>query len=68
MIGNLNKKVKLLLLLCVPMIGFSQDIATARSQGIGAVVTITGVVTNGDELGPIRYIEDGTVEKKITIE
>ena len=60
MIGNLNKKVKLLLLLCVPMIGFSQDIDTARAQGIGAVVTITGVVTNGDELGPIRYIQDGT--------
>ena len=36
------------------------DIATARAQGIGATVTITGVVTNGDELGPIRYIEDAT--------
>ena len=42
------------------IVSFSQDIATARAQGIGAVVTITGVVTNGDELGPIRYIEDGT--------
>ncbi|MEE2953810.1 MAG: phospholipase D-like domain-containing protein [Bacteroidota bacterium] len=38
----------------------AQDIATARSQGIGATVTVTGIVTNGDELGPIRYIEDGT--------
>ncbi|MEE2931106.1 MAG: phospholipase D-like domain-containing protein [Bacteroidota bacterium] len=38
----------------------AQDIATARSQGIGASVTVTGIVTNGDELGPIRYIEDGT--------
>ena len=27
-------------------------------QGVGATVTITGIVTNGDELGPIRYIED----------
>ena len=39
---------------------YAQDILTARSQGIGANVTVTGVVTNGDELGPIRYIEDGT--------
>ena len=42
------------------IVSFSQDIATARSQGVGATVTITGIVTNGDELGPIRYIEDGT--------
>ena len=41
--------------------GFAQtDIATARSQGIGANVTITGILTNGDELGVIRYIEDNT--------
>ena len=32
----------------------------SRAQGGGATVSITGVVTNGDELGPIRYIEDGT--------
>ena len=42
------------------IVSFSQDIATARAQGVGATVSITGVVTNGDELGPIRYIEDGT--------
>ena len=43
------------------VIGFAQtDIANARMMGLGATVTITGVVTNGDELGPIRYIEDGT--------
>jgi hypothetical protein len=41
--------------------GFSQaNIAAARALGIGATVTITGIVTNGEELGPIRYIEDGT--------
>ena len=40
---------------------YSQDIATARNQGEGATVTISGIVTNGDELGsPIRYIEDAT--------
>ena len=43
------------------VVGFAQtDIATARNQGVGATVTITGIVTNGDELGPIRYIEDAT--------
>ena len=41
--------------------GFAQsDIASARALGIGANVTITGVVTNGSELGVIRYIEDNT--------
>jgi hypothetical protein len=41
--------------------GFSQaNIAAARAMGLGATVTITGVVTNGDELGIIRYIEDAT--------
>ena len=44
----------------ISLISIGQDIATARSQGIGATVTITGIVTNGDELGPIRYIEDAT--------
>ena len=40
---------------------YSQDIATARTQGEGATVTISGIVTNGDELGsPIRYIEDAS--------
>ena len=40
---------------------YSQDIATARTQGDGATVTISGIVTNGNELGsPIRYIEDTT--------
>ena len=42
------------------IVSYAQDIATARSQGVGATVTITGIVTNGDELGPIRYIEDAT--------
>ena len=45
----------------ISVLGFTQtDIATARTQGVGATVTITGIVTNGDELGPIRYIEDAT--------
>ena len=45
----------------ISLTGFSQaNIAAARAMGVGSTVTITGVVTNGDELGPIRYIEDAT--------
>lgn len=36
------------------------DIIDARNAGIGSTVTIEGIVTNGDELGPIRYIQDAT--------
>lgn len=36
------------------------SIATARQASPGAVVTVRGVVTNGEELGKIRYMQDGT--------
>lgn len=36
------------------------DIAEARTFAEGLGVTVTGIVTNGDELGPIRYIQDAT--------
>lgn len=36
------------------------DIATARLQGIGATVTVSGIVTSGSELGVIRYLQDNT--------
>jgi len=51
------------IIICIVLLSFnsiSQDILTARSQTLGSNVTITGIVTNGDELGPIRYVEDGT--------
>ncbi len=35
-------------------------IAAARAAGVGQTVTIRGIVTNGSELGSIRYIQDGT--------
>lgn len=35
-------------------------IADARVMGIGQTVTIKGVVTNGSELGSIRYVQDAT--------
>ena len=35
-------------------------ISQARMQSLGSSVTISGIVTNGAELGPIRYIQDAT--------
>ena len=55
------KKITILIIISlIFQTGYAQNILTARQQGIGANVTVTGIVTNGDELGPIRYIEDGT--------
>jgi len=36
------------------------DIAEARTYAEGLGVMVTGIVTNDDELGPIRYIQDAT--------
>jgi phosphatidylserine/phosphatidylglycerophosphate/cardiolipin synthase-like enzyme len=36
------------------------SIQTARNMPAGATVTVRGVVTNGYELGKIRYLQDGT--------
>jgi hypothetical protein len=57
---KMKKTTTLIIATLISVVGFAQDIATARSQGVGATVTVTGIVTNGDELGPIRYIEDST--------
>lgn len=35
-------------------------IAAARAKALGTNVTITGIATNGAELGSIRYIQDST--------
>ena len=57
----MKKTTTLIISTILSIVGFAQtDIAAARAQGIGASVTITGVVTNGSELGVIRYIEDNT--------
>lgn len=36
------------------------DILTARNEALGTEVTVQGIVTNGAELGTIRYMQDGT--------
>ena len=57
----MKKRILLMSAILLSILGFAQtDIATARALGIGANVTITGIITNGDELGIIRYIEDNT--------
>lgn len=56
-------KVILLSLLFFVMSGglFAQTtIGEARNASVGSTVTVTGVVTNGGELGTIRYIQDNT--------
>ena len=43
------------------VVGFAQtDIATARTQGIGASVTVTGIVTHAGADTNLRYIQDNT--------
>ncbi|MDP1623543.1 MAG: phospholipase D-like domain-containing protein [Bacteroidales bacterium] len=57
------KKITLsfLCLVILGIQGFSQaNIAAARAMPEGSTVTIRGVVTNGSELGIIRYIQDAT--------
>lgn len=39
---------------------FAQSVSTARLQALGNTVTVRGIVTNGPELGKIRYMQDGT--------
>jgi phosphatidylserine/phosphatidylglycerophosphate/cardiolipin synthase-like enzyme len=49
----------LLVVLCATL--NAQTIAVVRTAAVGASVTITGVVTNGSEMGSsVRYVEDGT--------
>ncbi|MDC0204322.1 phospholipase D-like domain-containing protein [Flavobacteriales bacterium] len=59
----MKKITTLIIATLFSVVGFTQtNIATARSQGIGASVIVTGIVTNGSELGDpnLRYIEDNT--------
>jgi len=57
------KKITLVLicLISLGIQGFSQTtIAEARAMPLGTTVTVRGIVTNGSELGIIRYLQDGT--------
>jgi hypothetical protein len=57
--------MKKVLVLVAAVLTFGQfnaqsTIADARAMGIGQTVTIKGVITNGSELGSIRYVQDET--------
>jgi phosphatidylserine/phosphatidylglycerophosphate/cardiolipin synthase-like enzyme len=53
--------VSILFLISILPVSFAQStILQARQMGEGAVVTVTGIVTNGSELGIIRYFQDNT--------
>lgn len=56
------KKIGLLIVAIAGSFGtFAQtDIADARTYGLGQTVTVTGIATNGSELGSIRYMQDGS--------
>lgn len=48
-------------LMLLPVLSNAQaNIGAARNYAIGQTVTIKGVVTNGSELGSIRYVQDAT--------
>lgn len=60
-----NMKKRITHLLLIVLLGFTAkaqviDIDSARTLRRGSVVTVSGVVTNGNELGPIRYFQDPT--------
>lgn len=42
------------------MINAQNTILEARNMPVGSVVTVKGIVTNGEELGIIRYLQDNT--------
>lgn len=57
------KKHILLVLLTALFANYSlgqQSVLEARNAGVGAVVTTKGLVTNGAELGVIRYFQDNS--------
>lgn len=57
------KKNLLSIFLCLFILTAAQaqvPISTARSMPNGSTVTVRGVVTNGSELGTIRYLQDPT--------
>jgi len=57
----MKKFIVLVFVFAIGLNSFSQiTISQARDSAVGTVVTVTGIVTNGSELGTIRYIQDST--------
>ena len=57
----MKTKILSFILVILSLSSFAQiPIDSARSLGAGATVTVKGIITNGSELGTIRYIQDNT--------
>lgn len=59
----MKKIILFIAALCVAQVAMAQTavpISTARTTPVGQTVTISGIITNGSELGVIRYMQDGT--------
>ncbi|MFM7566791.1 MAG: endonuclease, partial [Flavobacteriales bacterium] len=54
------KHVLLVLIACTQWGLHAQTIQQVRNMSVGSTVTVKGVVSNGTELGSIRYLQDGT--------
>jgi phosphatidylserine/phosphatidylglycerophosphate/cardiolipin synthase-like enzyme len=48
----------LLVVFSVMNLTAQSSIVAARNTAVGSIVTVSGIVTNGSELGTIRYIQD----------
>ncbi len=57
---TINKLLLFSFLVCPFFLSSQIPISQARQQPVGSTVTVHGIVTNGDELGKIRYLQDGT--------
>lgn len=47
-------------MLALSSVNGQTNIADARTYSLGSTVTVTGIATNGSELGSIRYMQDGS--------
>ncbi|RLD43836.1 MAG: hypothetical protein DRI86_08975 [Bacteroidetes bacterium] len=58
----MKQQLILIIILFASSFTFAQVISidSARTLGIGATVTVKGIITNGNELGGIRYFQDAT--------
>ena len=49
-----------LFLTAISNLSIAQNIADARTQALGSIVTVSGVITNGSEMPVVRYMQDSS--------
>ena len=57
---KINKLGLTAAIIVAALTGNSQTIASVRNAALNSTVTVKGIVTNGSELGSIRYVQDAT--------